>query len=234
MSLSIAERPHGAGHRLTITGAVSRAELKRGLLTIVRENGWADPVLWDFREVTDIQLNRDDLAETIQFIRTFMGHFPSRGRIALVVRSPQARAAAMTYRDMQPAPARSHVAVFDSIEAAEAWLDAGHGSAPQLPRAMRIALRGAVASVRGEACDLDNISHTGALLVTSAPAEPGEEWLLTLRAGNEVIDLRVRVVRTAEAPPGGSHGMAYQVAVLFLEPEEALMRINTLVNAHLG
>lgn len=169
LASEITRRTTGGLH-VTPTGALTIKDLKKGLLLVVREDGWQEPVLWDFRHVTEIQVTYSDLMETVSFIEQFMSHFPPRGRVALLVANPQGRALAMSYRELHMRHNRKQIRVAESMSDADAWLDAGPTLGVQ-PRAMRFAVRDASGSLDGVETDIVNLSPTGALLIMPvAPA----------------------------------------------------------------
>lgn len=232
MSVSVRHRPHGAGHEVAVNGVVTAKELKTGLLQIVRHDGWSEPCLWDFREYTDLRVGLHDLAETVHFINHFMGHFPSRGKVAIVVNTAAGRAAAMTYRELKDDESRQQVAVFDTVEEADAWLDSVESPAPQAPRAKRVALAGAIASLEGVACEVCNVSRSGALLSSPEPVALGRECTLRLQYGPTSVDVRVRVARAHVALTEDGMLPLWQIAVAYVSPAEAIEQVAQLIITH--
>ncbi len=236
MPVHVSPRPHGSGYQLTVTGIVTSRELKQGLLQLVRVDGWTEPLLWDFEGVSEIRVGLRDLTDITAFIDKFMGHFPARSRVAFLVPTAEARATAMSYRELQPPRLRAHMAVFSTRDEADTWLDAEALRLPVEPRATRVSLRDVVASLGHVACQVLNVSRSGALLETPGPVRAGIECLLTLRHGTLLVDLRVCVTRAHPVPPSDADGLtgAWRVAVRFLSPAEAQEQVAALVEEHLG
>lgn len=232
MPVQISRRgDHSAGHTLTVGGVVTGRDLKTALLQLVRDGGWTEPALWDFRAVTGIDLGHQDLLDTVRFMQNFMGHLPSRSRVAIVTPTADGRAMAMTYRELQPARVREHIAIFDTMETAGAWLDGRDANAPIEPREPRIELRGAVGALDGQACRVVNVSRSGALLLAPIPAVPGAESVLTLCQHEVVVNMPVRIARNHEAS-AGENVEEWYVAVRFLTPSDASKQVSMLVTAY--
>ena len=212
---------------MSVAGPLTLQELKRALLLIVREDGWQQPVLWDFREVTEVQLGYTDLVGIVDFIEHFMAHFPPHGPAALLATSPTLRALAMTYRALHLRPRRTRNTVVDTLAAGDAWLDTGAVREEQ-PRAMRFDVRDAIGSLDGVATEIVNVSHSGALLVTPHAPGLGEEHHFILTVGATAVDMRVRLVRAQPHETAGAQRY-WRLAVEFLAPAEALEQLRTLI-----
>ncbi len=221
----VTRRPTGGLH-VTPTGPLTIKDLKKGLLLLVREDGWQEPVLWDFRQVTEFQIAYADLIETVRFIEQFLSHFPPRGRVALLVASPQGRALAMSYRELHMRHNRRQICVVESTSDADKWLDGGARQGLQ-SRAMRFTMQDASGSLDGVGTEIVNVSHSGALLVvpTAPPLEAEHHLVLTVRP--VTVDVRVRVVRAH--PHLADTALSYWlVAVEFLAPAEAIAQLREL------
>ncbi len=129
MSPFVSRRPEDLGIHLTLSGHITPTDLKAGLLAIVREDCWQRPVLWDLRAVNGFAGSASDLADVANFIHRHTRDFPMRGRVAILVATPDAAAMARKYRGVWSGEVRALIRVVNTVEAADAWLS---GRGPEL------------------------------------------------------------------------------------------------------
>lgn len=110
------------GWAIRLTGDVTATDLKRGVLAVVANGGWEEPLLWDFRAISAFGLETPDVDDTAAFVQKHTRCFPPRGRIAVITRSELGDRAAAHYRERCEPDTRALIRIVRTEEAAREWL----------------------------------------------------------------------------------------------------------------
>ncbi|MGC4084192.1 MAG: hypothetical protein QM736_19295 [Vicinamibacterales bacterium] len=112
----------GRGVWIRVSGTVTSDDLKRAFLLRVGQGGWERPAALDVTRMTDTDFTDREVAEMALFIRRLTRPHQPRGRLAVVVDTPQQRAIADTFRSLLGFD-QDRVAIVTTADDADAWLE---------------------------------------------------------------------------------------------------------------
>ncbi|MGC4084493.1 MAG: hypothetical protein QM736_20850 [Vicinamibacterales bacterium] len=106
-----------------MSGDLTVADFKRAFLWRIGEDGWDRPAGLDVTGMTPGSLTAADVNDIAQFARGLMRTWSPRGRLAILVATPLQRTLACAFRTGLGAAEESRIAVVDTRDDAERWLD---------------------------------------------------------------------------------------------------------------